>query len=82
MIPLQEQKKRAREIVEKLCKNKAYKILPRRFEYRQYGRVYLAYLPGYSDNKNIIKLYEEISNALESELDISVYAYADNTLLF
>ena len=77
-----EVKKRAREIVEKLCKNKPHKLLPRRFEYALCGKVYLAYLPNYSDNKNIMELYEEIANAIEAELNIPVYAYADDTLLF
>lgn len=77
-----ELKKKARKIVEKLCKNKPHDVLPRRFEYALYGTVYLAYLPGYSDNKKIIELYEEIANTIESELNISVYAYADDSLLF
>lgn len=77
-----ELKTRAKQLVEKCCKNKPYKICPRRFEYKLYGRVYLAYLPGYSDNENIMKLYEEITDTLDSELNISVYAYADETLLF
>ena len=82
METLTEVKIKARQIVEKLCKNQPRKICPRRFEFATYGKVYLAYLPGYSDNKNIMKLYEKIVKVLESELNIPVYAYADETLLF
>lgn len=77
-----ELKTRVRNLIEKCCQNKPHEICPRRFEYKPHGKVYLAYLPGYSDNENILKLYEEISETLESELNISICAYADETLLF
>lgn len=77
-----ELKTRAREIVKECCKNKPLNICPRRFEYALYDKVYLAYLSGYSDNKNIMRLYNKIANTIESELNIPVFSFADETLLF